>query len=115
MQALDDYRVYLASNIDKHPYIDRASESKIGHPEEQFTFDGRSFSRAFLNYLLGMSFLKKVCDTSDIHTVLEIGGGYGTLGEILLGDQRNNCFCHFLYVTPLQVIINNQENMVRSN
>jgi putative sugar O-methyltransferase len=100
MQALNDYRVYLASDIDKHPYIDKVSESCIGKPVEQFTFDGRCFSRSFLNYLLGLSFLKRTCNTKDIHTVLEIGGGFGSLCEILLGDKRNDSFCIDVDIVP---------------
>ena len=42
--------------------------------------------------------------TSDIHTVLEIGGGYGTLGEILLSDQRNNCFYIAVDIVPTAFI-----------
>jgi len=36
-----------------------------------------------LNYLLGLSFLKRNIDDFIPKTVLEIGGGFGTLGEIL--------------------------------
>ncbi|WP_121628144.1 putative sugar O-methyltransferase [Poseidonibacter antarcticus] len=90
--AFNDYRVLQASNIDKKPYIDAVSESNIGNPIEQVTFKGRNFSRSFLNYLLGLSFLKKTVDTSDIKTIMEIGGGFGTLGEILLKDKRNDVF-----------------------
>lgn len=90
--AKHDYRVYLASNVDKAPFVDKASESEVGNPVERFEFEGRHFSRSMLNYLLGLSFLKKTIDTTSIKTVLEIGGGFGTLGEILLGDQRNDVF-----------------------
>jgi putative sugar O-methyltransferase len=90
--AFNDYRVLKSSNIDKKPYLDKISESSIGNPIEQHTFENRNFSRSFLNYTLGLSLLKKTVDTSDINTVMEIGGGFGTLGEILLGDERNNIF-----------------------
>ena len=90
--AFCDFRVLKSSNIDKKPYLDKISESKVGNPIEQHTFENRNFSRSFLNYTLGLSFLKKTVDTSNIKTVMEIGGGFGTLGEILLGDNRNNIF-----------------------
>ena len=90
--AFADFRVLKSSNIDKKPYLDKISESSIGNPIEQHTFENRNFSRSFLNYTLGLSLLKKTVDTSDINTVMEIGGGFGTLGEILLGDERNNIF-----------------------
>ena len=92
LQALDDYRTLVASNKDTKPYTDKVSESSIGNPIEQFEFGARKFSRSFLNYLLGLNFLKQTVDTSDIKTVMEIGGGFGSLGEILLGDKRNSAF-----------------------
>ncbi|MDF1878201.1 putative sugar O-methyltransferase [Sulfurimonas sp. SAG-AH-194-C20] len=91
-QAYSDYRVLCASNKNLAPYTDKISESNIGNPLEQFTFDNRHFSRSFLNYLLGLNFLKQHIDTTNIKKVMEIGGGFGTLGEILLGDERNDCF-----------------------
>jgi len=92
LQAIDDYRTLVASNIDILPYTDKVSESTIGNPIEQFEFGDRKFSRSFLNYLLGLNFLKQTVDTSGIKTVMEIGGGFGSLGEILLQDTRNDAF-----------------------
>jgi putative sugar O-methyltransferase len=90
--AQADYRVLNASDIDKIPYTNRCSESKVGKPVEQHHFYGRNFSRSMLNYALGLNFLKQNVDTGDIRTVMEIGGGFGTLGEILLSDDRNKAF-----------------------
>jgi putative sugar O-methyltransferase len=82
--ARSDYRVLMASDIkNKRPYLHEFNESKFGNPVEQFNFDGRNYSRSSLNYLLGLSMLKQHIDTESIKTVLEIGGGFGTLGEIL--------------------------------
>lgn len=83
MWALTDYRTYLAANnSETHPNISAFSESKIGNPSEHFCFEGKLFSRSTLNYLNGLSFLKQHVDTSNILSILEIGGGFGTLGEI---------------------------------
>ncbi|MBV5278274.1 MAG: putative sugar O-methyltransferase [Campylobacteraceae bacterium] len=102
--ALSDYRVLEASNKDIAPYTDRVSESAVGNPIERFSFENRFFSRSFLNYTLGLNFLKQYVDTSIIHTVLEIGGGYGTLGEILLGDERNDCFYINVDIPPVAFV-----------
>lgn len=91
-QAESDYRVLLASDTCAPPYLDRFSESDVAAPLERFEFDGRFFSRSSLNYLLGLAFLKRHCDLADVRTVLEIGGGFGSLGEILLADPRNEMF-----------------------
>lgn len=102
--AFNDYRILQASNIDKTPYTDKASESIVGNPLEQHTIDNRNFSRSFLNYMLGLNFLKQNVDTSNIDTVMEIGGGFGTLGEILLGDDRNNSFYINADIPPVSFV-----------
>ncbi|GGI54427.1 putative sugar O-methyltransferase [Oxalicibacterium solurbis] len=82
--ALSDYRVYRAANNDDvHPRTTFFSESQAGNPSELFCFEKQQFSRSSLNYLNGLSFLKQHVDTTSIKTVLEVGGGFGTLGEIL--------------------------------
>ena len=84
--ALADYRVLRAADDPgAGPALHRFSESGVGDPVEQFDFDGRRFSRSSLNYLLGLCLLKRHLDPDEtLRTVLEIGGGFGSLGEILL-------------------------------
>jgi putative sugar O-methyltransferase len=84
LHALSDYRTFIASCHGSAAQLSQFTESKVGSPIEQFDFEGRHYSRSSLNYLLGLSFLSKHIDLSEIETVLEIGGGFGTLGEILL-------------------------------
>jgi putative sugar O-methyltransferase len=82
--ALADYRVLLAADDESQlPHLHRFSECGYGAPVEQFEFDGRRFSRSALNYLLGLAFLKRHLGGDVPRTVLEIGGGFGTLGEVL--------------------------------
>jgi putative sugar O-methyltransferase len=84
MSALADYRVLLAADdASQKPFLHHFSESTAGAPVEQFEFDGRKFSRSALNYLLGLAMLKRHLKGDEIRTVLEIGGGFGTLGEVL--------------------------------
>jgi putative sugar O-methyltransferase len=81
--ALADYRVFRASEqTDALPHLMNFSESQVGHPVEQWTWEGQHYSRSALNYLLGLSFLKKHLHGDIPRTLLEIGGGFGTLGEI---------------------------------
>lgn len=85
MSALADYRVLKgADDPSQLPYLHSFSESKVGEPIEQFEFDRRYYSRSSLNYLLGLTLLKKHLNGDIPRTVLEIGGGFGTLGEILV-------------------------------
>ena len=84
MSALSDYRALLAADDPKQlPYLHEFSESEFGAPIEQFEFNCRRFSRSSLNYLLGLALLKKHLNGEVPRTVLEVGGGFGTLGEIL--------------------------------
>ena len=83
-QALSDYRVFHSSNKEEDGFdLTKFSESEIGNPKEYFEFNEKRFSRSSLNYLLGLSFLKRNINDFIPKTVLEIGGGFGTLGEIL--------------------------------
>ncbi|MFT5520440.1 MAG: putative sugar O-methyltransferase [Enterobacterales bacterium] len=83
-QALGDYRVLKASDIPTQlPNLHNFSESKVGTPKEHFEFEGKFYSRSALNYLLGLAFLKKHLKGDVPKTVLEIGAGFGTLGEVL--------------------------------
>lgn len=102
--AFSDYRVLKATNKDIKPFTDKVSESSVGNPLEQFEFEGRRFSRSFLNYSLGLNFLKSHVDTTNIKTVMEIGGGFGTLGEILLDDERNEIFYINLDIPPVAFV-----------
>jgi putative sugar O-methyltransferase len=91
LAAIGDYRVLMAGdNLGKVPSLDRFSESTFGEPVEQFVFDGRRFSRSSLNYLLGLLFLKKHLRDEPLRKVLEVGGGFGTLGEILFSAGLEN-------------------------
>ena len=85
MEALADYRVLLASDDQSRtPYLHEFSESVVGCPVGQWVFDGRRFSRSSLNYLLGLAFLKSYAPGFQFRTVLEVGGGFGTLGEVIV-------------------------------
>ena len=87
--ALADYRVFKAADSDNPPILSNLSESQVGHPNEQFVFEECRYSLSFLNYLKGLVFLKKNINSTPIHRTLEIGGGYGTLGEILLKAEAD--------------------------
>ena len=88
--ALGDFRTYLAGDdTTRPPILSHCSECDAGEPVEQFTFSGRRFSRSMLNYMLVLVFLKKHVDTTNLKHVLEVGGGFGSLGEILASDPRN--------------------------
>lgn len=84
MAAHADYRVLLAADDPTRlPHLHTFTENGFGDPVEQFHFGERRFSRSSLNYLLGLSLLKKHTANAPPRRVLEIGGGFGTLGEIL--------------------------------
>lgn len=104
LSAYADYRTFLSSSKNTPPFTNLSSESTVGNPIEHFRFDNRNVSRSFLNYLLGINFLKQYVDTSIIQTVMEIGGGFGTLGELLLQDEKNNIFYINLDIPPVAAV-----------
>lgn len=87
--AKADYRTFLATDKDSFPHVSDLSESLVGNPIDYYQFNSKNYSRSFLNYLLGINFLKNNVKTDQIKSVLEIGGGYGTLGEILLKSSSD--------------------------
>ena len=82
--------------------VSTVSESAVGGGE-RFQFDGSHYGRSFLNYLRGLAFLNKFADESDVSSILEIGGGYGTLGEILLKARRDDFYVN-IDIPPLAAI-----------
>jgi putative sugar O-methyltransferase len=86
-QALADYRV-ASAHLDLLYTNFAFKESGIGEPTEQFHIGSSIVSRSSTNYLLGLAALSKFTDVSQLKSVVEIGGGFGSLGEILL--QLNN-------------------------
>ena len=80
-RAISQYKILLTDNV--KPFLFNFNESKVGNPTEQFKFDNNLFSASSLNYLNGLLFLKKFLKSFDKKIFLEIGGGFGTVGEIL--------------------------------
>lgn len=90
-RAWADYRLYRASEISDGMNFDLVSESSYGGGE-RFNFDGLDYSYSMLNYMRALNLLKKHVDTSKLSSCLEIGGGYGTLGEIILKAQEGSIY-----------------------
>ena len=90
--AFSDYRVFKAADTEGLPCLADVSESEIGNPAEQFVFEGKRYSCSFLNYLRGLAFLKRTVQPKKLARVLEIGGGFGTLGEILLKSAPDTLY-----------------------
>jgi putative sugar O-methyltransferase len=71
------------------PHVHHFDESEIGQPDEQFLLGGRRYSCSALRYLRMLALLEQTVDGGRVRNVLEIGGGFGTLGEIVLsGDPE---------------------------
>ena len=103
--ALADYRVFKGSDNSKQlPYLHLFSENNVGKPKEQFNFDGKLYSRSSLNYLLGISYLKKVTKNFVPKKILEIGGGFGILGHIFGLSKLNNLRYINIDLPPLSLI-----------
>ena len=82
--ALSDFRTFnSASSETSNLDLQNFSESEIGSPIEHFSIDDKHYSRSALNYLQGLAFLQKTDPMFKPKVTLEIGGGFGSLGEIL--------------------------------
>ena len=84
LTAENDYRVLKAAVMGSaNEFLMEFSESNIGNPIERISLDDRWHSRSSMNYLMGLACLGKFIDLKSLTNILEIGGGYGTLGEII--------------------------------
>ncbi|MFT4552718.1 MAG: putative sugar O-methyltransferase [Chlamydiales bacterium] len=97
-----DYRVFRASDIEgEEPIIEDVSESAYGTPAEVFNVDGYSYSPTMLKYLRMVTFLKKYGTPKNVQNVMEIGAGYGVLGEIFLKAKPEKYFYLNVDIPPL--------------
>ena len=89
-QGLADYRVTKAA-FKELPAFMSVGESLVGDGLLH-EFEGRNYSKASLNYLRGLALLQKTLGPSDPwpRRFLEIGGGSGCLGEIVLQNGEDN-------------------------
>ena len=79
-------------------------ESGIGGPPQHFRLagDDRGWTKPYLNYLLCLAALSRHVDRPP-RSVLELGGGFGVLGEILMG--RSSCVRYVdLDIPPLLTV-----------
>jgi putative sugar O-methyltransferase len=100
-----DFRVFIAAdNEEKFPKLSDIGEDLYGNPIESYVVNNKLFSVSLLSYLRKLAFLKKKVDTENIFNVMEIGGGYGTLGEILLKSDPDRYFFLDIDIPPLAYV-----------
>jgi len=68
-----------------------------------YEFNGKRYSKGFLKYLRGLALLKRTVlkDAEKISNVLEIGGGIGLLGEIMLKAEGRDYFYVDVDIPPM--------------
>ncbi|WP_181197888.1 putative sugar O-methyltransferase [Enhygromyxa salina] len=98
-----EFAIVAAADKPGRPQLAAFSESEVGRPDEQFVFEGRRFSCSALRYLRMLALLKKTVDTHAVRNVLEIGGGFGTLGEILLSGDPDAFYVN-VDIPPLSFV-----------
>ena len=86
-EARRDYDLArMAWDQDRWPAdLEAFGESAIGRPTQTYRLGSgeAEFARPYLNYLLGLAALSRHVDTPP-RSFLELGGGFGVLGEIVL-------------------------------
>jgi putative sugar O-methyltransferase len=88
MAAWADYRALKAADDPTCvPHLHQFSESSAGRSTGQFQIEGRRCSRSSMTYLLGLALLKRCAGGDFPKVVLEVGGGFGSLGEVLAASN----------------------------
>lgn len=87
MEAVHDFDVARVGwNQDRWPFdLESHGESDVGNPPQRFRLtkiDDVFWGRPYLNYLLLLATLSRHVDRPP-HSFLEIGGGFGVLGDVL--------------------------------
>lgn len=85
--------------------LEGIGESEIGNPRQRFQLSpvaGVGFGRAYLNYLLTLAALSRHVSAPP-RRFLEIGGGFGVLGEIVLGRDPDATYVN-LDIPPLVTV-----------
>jgi putative sugar O-methyltransferase len=96
----------LAWDQSRWPFdIEGFGESRIGEPLQQYWLTGSKragLTRPYLNYLLCLAALSRYLDAPP-RSFLEIGGGYGVLGEILMSRDPDARYVN-LDIPPLLTV-----------
>ena len=101
-RALTDYRLFRATTTESALNLLDTSESDAGGGE-RFDIKGKNYGRSMLNYLRALTFLERSVPVDNITGWLEIGGGYGTLGEIVL-KGRSDAFYVDVDIPPVAAV-----------
>jgi putative sugar O-methyltransferase len=98
--------VRLAWDQARWPFdIEGLGESDIGKPPQRFRLmgsNGAAWTRPYLNYLLSLAALSRHVEAPP-RRFLEIGGGYGVLGEIVMSRDPEACYID-LDLPPLTTV-----------
>ncbi|MDT8384233.1 MAG: putative sugar O-methyltransferase [Gammaproteobacteria bacterium] len=108
--AVDAYRDFdmLYANWDHSVWrldFEKLGESPVGMPTQTFSpmgANGPTLGKAYLSYLLCLSALSHHLDSAPSR-FLEIGGGFGALGEIVLAQDERNFYLN-LDIPPLVAV-----------
>jgi putative sugar O-methyltransferase len=99
------YITFLSNDDDtKPPHLRDYSENLAGRIFPPIKFGENNYTPTSLSYLKGLAFLKKHVDASIIKNVIEIGGGYGNLGEILLKSTPEQIFYVNVDIPPISAV-----------
>ncbi len=106
LSGIRDFDVLRALwNHDVWPTDFSFGENPCGHPGYLPSFTGPGgarFNRAMMNYMLCLSMLSRHL-TERPRRFLELGGGFGALGEILYGLNRESMYWNY-DLPPLSVV-----------
>ena len=74
---------YCLHGDDKHR-IRRIADSGLGAPNIMMQIDGKLYTIHFLRYFLQYLYLRRFVDFDNLDGLIEIGGGYGGMAEVVL-------------------------------
>jgi putative sugar O-methyltransferase len=93
LRALLELCYYYCCFVDNRKLITQIGDSGLGAPNIIMTINGKKYTIHFLRYFLQYLYLTKFIDFQTLSGIVEIGGGYGGLAEVILKFNP-----HIIYV-----------------
>ncbi len=75
---------HYCRSVEGGQLIEQVEDSGLGAPKIVMSINGKKYTIHFLRYFLQYLYLAKFVDFNTVHGIVEIGGGYGGLAEIIL-------------------------------
>lgn len=84
LQMLLAFSYHFCQLHDHQGFLSQIEDAGFGSPDIIQSFNGRQYTISFLRYFFQYLQMAKLLDFNELHSIVEVGGGYGGLAEVIL-------------------------------